>query len=100
MRRWLLLLTAALMASVAAMFSLFNRDSVKLDLIFSQFDLPLGVLVIAAVFVGAALAGMVLFSTLILAQNLKLRALRRELDRLKSAQAAPKPPVSPPTPMV
>ena len=103
MKRWLLLVLMLSMAALAAAFSLVNRDPVALDLLFVRLQLPLGVLVIAAVFTGAALAGMVLSSTVILAQNLKLRTVRRELDKLKSAQAplraaavepiAPNPPV-------
>ncbi|MBK8286289.1 MAG: LapA family protein [Ahniella sp.] len=103
MKRWLLLVLMLSMAAVAAAFSLVNRDAVALDLLFARLQFPLGVLVIAAVFLGAALAGLVLFSTVILGQNLKLRTIRRELDKLKSAQAqtraaavepiAPNPPV-------
>lgn len=104
MRRWSLFALTLIMAAIAAAFSLANRDAVVLDLIVSRIELPLGVLVIAAVFVGAAIAGLILFGTVVLAQNLKLRALRRELDKLKSQLAkdkaaasadtvAPKPPV-------
>jgi len=90
MRRWSLFALTLIMATIAAAFSLANRDAVRLDLIVSQFELPLGVLVIAAVFVGATIAGLILFGTVVLAQNLKLRALRRELDKLKSQLAKEK----------
>lgn len=97
MKRWLLLILMILFSVLAAAFSLVNRDSVRLDLLAARTELPLGVLVLAALLVGAAFAGAVLFSTVILSQNLKLRALRRELDKLKSAQ--PKsPPAEPPAP--
>lgn len=87
MKRWLLGIVVVLMAAVAAAFSLINRDAVTLDLLFARFELPLGVLVIAALFVGAVIAGLVLFGTVVFAQNLKLRTLRREHDKLKSAHA-------------
>ena len=103
MKRWLLLVLMLSMAAIAAAFSLVNRDPVALDLLFVRLQVPLGVLVIAALFVGAALAGLVLFSTVILTQNLKLRTIRRDFDKFKSAQAqlraaavepiAPNPPV-------
>lgn len=97
MKRWLLLILMILFSVLAAAFSLVNRDSVQLDLLAARTELPLGVLVLAALLVGAAIAGAVLFSTVVLSQNLKLRALRRELDKLKSQQ--PKSPLAePPAP--
>lgn len=107
MRRWLLAIVVVLMAAVAAAFSLINRDAVTLDLLFTRFDLPLGVLVIAALFVGALVAGLVLFGTVVFAQNLKLRTLRRDHDKLKSAHAqlqaklaAAQEPIAPTPPVV
>ena len=103
MKRWLLLVLMLSMAAIAAAFSLVNRDPVALDLLFVRLQVPLGVLVFAALFVGAALAGLVLFSTVILAQTLTVRTIRRDFDTFKSAQAqaraaavepiAPNPPV-------
>lgn len=79
MRRWFLivLIVAAVVTSLA--FAAANARTVSLDLYLVVFELPLGVLVIGALFVGCLLGGLVLWAGVILPLRMRLAAAQRKL---------------------
>jgi len=79
MARWLTILCLAAVAAVAFTFSLLNPATAKLDLGTWTPELPLGVLVLLAVLLGALLGGSVLYFGVILPLRMRLRRAQREL---------------------
>ena len=88
MKRWLTILLALLVVFAAIVFSATNTETVALDLYFTTCHLPVGVLVLATLFAGCVLGGLVLYPGVILPLRMRIAALRRELER---HQAPPKP---------
>ena len=81
MKRWLTILLALLVVFAAIVFSATNTATVALDLYFVTCDLPVGVLVLASVFVGCVLGGLVLYPGVIVPLRMRIATLRRELER-------------------
>jgi uncharacterized integral membrane protein len=82
MKRWLLILLVALVVLASLVFAARNAGETTLDLLGLQVALPLGVIVLAALFLGCLAGGLVLWSGVILPLRLKLRqASRREAAR-------------------
>jgi len=79
MARWLTILILAAVAAVAFTFSLLNPTVARLDLGTWTPELPLGVLVLLAVLLGALLGGSVLYFGVILPLRMRLRRAQREL---------------------
>ncbi|HVF35883.1 MAG TPA: LapA family protein [Candidatus Saccharimonadia bacterium] len=88
MKRWLTILVAILVVLAAIVFSATNTTTVALDLYFTTCHLPVGVLVIASLFTGCVLGGLVLYPGVIVPLRMRAANLRRELDR---RQAPPAP---------
>jgi uncharacterized integral membrane protein len=88
MKRWLTILLALLVVFAAIVFSAINTGAVVLDLYLTRFEAPAGVLVLAAVFLGCVLGGLVLYPGVIVPMRMRIAALRRELER---HQAPPRP---------
>jgi uncharacterized integral membrane protein len=84
MPRWLILPLALLLAVIALLFYIANRQIVEVDLYVFEFSLPIGVLIPLALFVGALVAGIVLIVGVIFPQRLRLRAQARALEALPS----------------
>lgn len=80
MPRWILLPLALLLAVLALLFFMANRQIVEIDLYVFEFALPVGVLVPIVLFIGCLIAGLVLFAAVILPQRLRLRAQARALE--------------------
>ena len=88
MKRWLTILLALLVVFAAIVFSATNTATVALDLYFTTCELPVGVLVLATLFAGCVLGGLVLYPGVIVPLRMRIASLRRELER---HQAPPKP---------
>jgi uncharacterized integral membrane protein len=79
MNRWLLLPLVALVAISGLVFAAQNAGEVSLVLFGPEFTLPLGVLVLAALFAGCLAGGSVLWFGVILPLRIRLRqGARRE----------------------
>ena len=87
MARWLTILCLAAVAVVAFTFSLLNPTAARLDLGTWTPELPLGVLVLVAVLLGALLGGAVLYFGVILPLRMRLRRAQRELAGTRSEQS-------------
>jgi uncharacterized integral membrane protein len=88
MKRWLLILLVALVVLASLVFAARNAGETTLDLLGLQVALPLGVIVLAALFLGCLAGGLVLWSGVILPLRLKLRqASRRDAAREASTHA-------------
>ena len=79
MTRWLTILCLVLVAAAAFAFSLLNQGAARLDLGAWTPELPLGVLVLVALLVGALIGGTVLYLGVILPLRMRLRRALREL---------------------
>ena len=88
MKRWLTILVAILVVFAAIVFSATNTATVALDLYFTTCHVPVGVLVLASLFAGCVLGGLVLYPGVIVPLRMRAANLRRELDR---RQAPPTP---------
>ena len=77
MKRWLTILAAILVVLAAIVFSATNTATVALDLYFTTCEIPVGVLVLASVFVGCVLGGLVLVPGVILPLRMRVTTLRR-----------------------
>ncbi len=88
MKRWLTILVALAVVFAAIVFSAINTGAAALDLYFATFELPVGVLVLASLFAGCLLGGLVLYPGVIVPLRMRAAALRRELER---RQAPPAP---------
>jgi uncharacterized integral membrane protein len=86
MPRWLLLPSVLIVAVLALVFSVLNRNATLVDLYFCQFELPLGLLLMLLVLFGFALAGSILYVAVILPQRLRIGALRRTLETVQKAR--------------
>ena len=87
MIRWGVLFLVVAVALAAVVFSAFNIESVRLDLLFGGFSLPLGILVLLSVLFGALLGGLTLYVGVILPMRVRLARARREI---KLAADAPR----------
>ena len=81
MKRWLSILVALLVVFAAIVFSAINQGAVALDVYFASFSVPVGVLVLASVFAGCVLGGLVLYPGVIVPLRMRVASLRRELER-------------------
>ena len=88
MTRWLTILAALVVVFAAIVFSVINRGAAALDLYFAKLDAPVGVLVLASLFLGCLIGGLVLYPGVIVPLRMRVTALRRELER----RQAPPPP--------
>ncbi len=79
MKRLILFLLLIAFFCVGALFSYFNPVAVRVDYLFGEIELPLG-LILVAVFGGTLLLAVLVFSLWSLAQRAELRRLRRKLD--------------------
>ena len=79
MTRWLTIACLVLVAVAAFAFSLLNQSAARLDLGAWTPEMPLGVLVLLAVLLGALLGGTVLYLGVILPLRMRLRRVQREL---------------------
>jgi uncharacterized integral membrane protein len=79
MIRWGVLLLAAVVVLAAIIFSFFNIDSVRLDLLFGSFSAPLGILVLLALLLGAIAGGLTLYVGVVLPLRVRLARARREI---------------------
>jgi len=86
MARWLTILCLAAVAAVAFTFSLLNPTVARLDLGTWTPELPLGVLVLLAVLLGALLGGGVLYFGVVLPLRMRLRRAQRELAGTRPEQ--------------
>ena len=84
MTRWLTILIALLVVFAAIVFSAINTGATALDFYFGSISVPVGVLVLAALFAGCVLGGLVLYPGVIVPLRMRVTALRRELERLKA----------------
>jgi uncharacterized integral membrane protein len=78
MIRWLTLALTGLAAIAAFAFSLLNRSPARLDLGLWNPELPLGVLTLCALLLGAILGGGVLYLGVVVPLRLRLRRAQRE----------------------
>ncbi len=90
MKRWMLLTIAALVALIGIVFSAINADSVKLDVYFATWRVPLGVLVLAALVAGFLLAGAVLWTAVIMPLRLRLLSAQRQQAQVAAQVEAPR----------
>ncbi|HET9485703.1 MAG TPA: lipopolysaccharide assembly protein LapA domain-containing protein [Xanthomonadales bacterium] len=88
MKRALIFTLAVVVTLLAIVFSAINAKPAKLDLYVGAIDLPVGVLVLAAMLVGCLLAGAVLYAAVILPLRLQLAALLREKARAAASATA------------
>ena len=77
MARWLTLIVALAMVVLGVIFSALNANAVPLNLYFFQLELPAGVLVLTATFLGCALGGLFLYFGVVVPLRLRIRALTR-----------------------
>jgi len=77
--RWLALVSTFTVVVCAFVFSLLNRASAHLDFGVFATDLPVGVMALSSVLVGALLAGIALLLGVVLPLRLRIRRLQREL---------------------
>jgi uncharacterized integral membrane protein len=90
MKRWLLILLVALVVLASLVFAVRNAGPATLDLYGLQVAMPLGVIVLGALFLGCLAGGLVLWSGVILPLRLKLRqATRRDAAREPATRADP-----------
>lgn len=90
MKRWLLILLVALVVLASLVFVIRNAGATLLDLYGLQVTMPLGVIVLAALFIGCLAGGLVLWAGVVLPLRLKLRqAARREATRETPTRADP-----------
>jgi uncharacterized integral membrane protein len=88
MPRWIILPLALLLAILALMFFMANRQIAEVDLYVADFALPIGVLIPAVLFVGFVIASLVLFVGVIIPQRLRLRAQARALEAVQQQREA------------
>jgi uncharacterized integral membrane protein len=88
MPRWIILPLALLLAILALMFFMANRQFAAVDLYVAEFSLPIGVLIPAVLFVGFVIASLVLFVGVIVPQRLRLRAQARALEAVQQQREA------------
>jgi uncharacterized integral membrane protein len=79
MTRWLTIACLVLVAVAAFAFSLLNQGAARLDLGAWTPELPIGVLVLVTLLIGALLGGTVLYLGVILPLRMRLRRTQREL---------------------
>jgi uncharacterized integral membrane protein len=82
-----MLLLAVVVALGGVVFSAINVDPAVLDLYVGRVTLPLGVLVLAALLLGFVLAGLVLWTGVIVPLRIRLAAARREAQQRAQAPA-------------
>ena len=87
MARWFGIACMIVVAVAAFAFSLLNRGAARLDLGSWTPEVPLGVLVLLSVLLGAVLGGVVLYAGVILPLRMRLRRVQRELQ--DAARPAP-----------
>lgn len=71
-----------------ATFGALNADRVAFDLYFTDFELPKGAAVLAALLIGWVLGGLVVWFLQVLRLRRELRAARRTVSDLRTQQAA------------
>lgn len=71
MRRWVVMILCALIGIAAVIFSLLNLQMVSLDLVAGTVTMPLGVLVLLAVLLGAALSGLLWLAYVIVPMRMR-----------------------------
>jgi len=71
MRRWIVMILCALIGIAAVIFSLLNLQMVSLDLVAGTVTMPLGVLVLLAVLLGAALSGLLWMAYVIVPMRMR-----------------------------
>ena len=79
MTRWLTIACLILVAVAAFAFSLLNQGEARLDLGAWTPELPIGVLVLVTLLIGALLGGTVLYLGVILPLRMRLRRAQRDL---------------------
>jgi uncharacterized integral membrane protein len=85
MARWLTLIVALAMVVLGVIFSALNANAVPLNLYFFQLELPAGVLVLTALFMGCGLGGLFLYFGVIVPLRMRVRAQQRELVQRQKA---------------
>ena len=85
MKRWLLIVLLVVAVVVSLAFAAANARGVTLDLYMVAFELPLGVVVIGALFIGCLLGGVVLWGGVILPLRIRLAAAQRQLAQAHAA---------------
>jgi uncharacterized integral membrane protein len=88
MPRWIILPLALLLAILALMFFMANRQSAEVDLYVMEFSLPIGVLIPVVLFAGFLIASAVLILGVIIPQRLRLRAQARALEAVQQQREA------------
>ena len=81
MKRWLTILLALVVVFAAIVFSAINTAAAPLDLYATTLALPVGVLVLASVLLGAVLGGVLLYAGVIVPLRMRIASVRRELER-------------------
>jgi len=89
MPRWIVLPLALLLAIVALLFFLANRQVAQVDLYLFELSLPIGLLLPLAIFLGCLIGGMVLLTAVIVPLRLRLRAQSRELEAVRQQRGTP-----------
>lgn len=85
MTRWLTILVALAMIFLGVVFSAINMGSAGLDLYFFSLEVPIGVLVLAAILLGFMLGGLFLYAGVIVPLRMRLGTARREIEQRKAA---------------
>jgi uncharacterized integral membrane protein len=89
MPRWMLLPLALLLAMLALVFFMANKQVAEVDFYFTTFSLPIGLLLPLALFIGCLIGGMVLIAAVIVPLRLRLRAQTRELESFRQQRETP-----------